>query len=276
MRRALIATGDAIRHPRAGRLRVTDVKGGRPRVIDADNFKVVDAAETGALGVQDYVLCCAKGNQLPSALDALDPLVGDATCCVFVQVRSPPLPASCSCAPESSDLSPCALHHQGTWRDTGWLGTIGGGAARSSQKQCVHTRRPTELLPAQNGLPFFHNALSSHPELAGAQLASVDPGGALLQRLDPHRVPVAVCVTHIAVARTAPNEVLCTSPQEITRFTMGGVRGGASEQPLPSLVELMLQAGLNAAVVCSHSLPPCMCVPSPRRACAQCCAASPP
>lgn len=68
----------------AGRLRVVTKEDGR--VIEAANLKVVASAETSALGVQDYVLCCTKGNQLPAALDALRHLVGVDTCCLFVQV----------------------------------------------------------------------------------------------------------------------------------------------------------------------------------------------
>ena len=111
------------------------------------------------------------------------------------------------------------------------------------------SHRLTRPVPAQNGLPFFHNALSSNAELAGTQLVSVDPGGALLRHFDPRNRPVAACVTHIAVERTSPNEVLCTSPLKIVRFTVGCASGGAAAQPLQRLVQMMRQAGLNAFVV---------------------------
>lgn len=52
----------------------------------ASRFTLVRDSETAALGAQEFVLCCVKGNQVAASLPSLQPLVGANTTLVVVQV----------------------------------------------------------------------------------------------------------------------------------------------------------------------------------------------
>ena len=57
------------------------------RDISARNINVVEDKDTASLGPQQYVISCVKGNQLSSSLPQLQPLVGQDTTLIVLQVR---------------------------------------------------------------------------------------------------------------------------------------------------------------------------------------------
>ena len=106
----------------------------------------------------------------------------------------------------------------------------------------------------QNGLPFFHNCACEHPALAGKPLESVDPQGQLLSTFHPDsRCNVAGCVSNIAVSKTSPAAIRCTSKPGGTRFMLAGV-GRVQDARIEQLVALMKEASLDVWRVRSTAL----------------------
>ena len=105
----------------------------------------------------------------------------------------------------------------------------------------------------QNGLPFFHNCACEHPALAGKPLESVDPKGQLLSTFHPDSNQVAGCVSNIAVSKTSPAAIRCTSKPGGTRFMLAGV-GRVQDARIEQLVALMKEASLDVWRVRSTAL----------------------
>ena len=109
----------------------------------------------------------------------------------------------------------------------------------------------TTFAVLQNGLPFFHNAAFSHPDLQGTALQSVDPGGRLLSAFSPAAHNLVGVVTQIAVAKTSAAEVLCTSKPGAVRFELAGV-GACVQEKVAALVRVLRSASLDAHHVRPH------------------------
>ncbi|AZO74358.1 MAG: 2-dehydropantoate 2-reductase [Mesorhizobium sp.] len=99
----------------------------------------------------------------------------------------------------------------------------------------------TAVVTMQNGVPWWYFHGLSGP-LEGARLDSVDPGGAIWQRIGPQRVIGSV--VYPAVEVDAPGLIRHV---EGRRFSLGEPSGEKSERVI-RLAEEMVKAGLQAPV----------------------------
>jgi len=100
----------------------------------------------------------------------------------------------------------------------------------------------TTLVPMQNGIPwwYFQRHGGAHD---GRHVESVDPGGVLASRLDPHRI--VGCVVYPACELAAPGVVRHVEGE---RFALGELDGQATER-VNTLSGIMTLAGLKAPVL---------------------------
>lgn len=99
----------------------------------------------------------------------------------------------------------------------------------------------TAVVPAQNGIPWWYFQRCEGP-FAGRRLESVDPGGAISDHIEAHRV--IGCVTYQAAELTAPGVVHFV---EGNRFTLGEPDGARTER-VQELARVLTRAGLKVPV----------------------------
>ena len=101
--------------------------------------------------------------------------------------------------------------------------------------------RDTLVMPMQNGLPFWY--FHQHgAELAGRAIQCVDPGGKVLEALDPRRV--IGCVVYMAAERAGPASVRHMGGNRLFLGELDGSRSARVEALSASLT----RAGFDAPV----------------------------
>jgi len=102
----------------------------------------------------------------------------------------------------------------------------------------------TIVLPAMNGVPWWFSTVT--PELSGAPLEQVDPGGAIGRALPTHRV--VGCVVHASASTPEPGLVA----HNIGRGLILGEPAGGSSDRVRTLADLFSAAGFT--VTCSERI----------------------
>jgi hypothetical protein len=114
----------------------------------------------------------------------------------------------------------------------------------------------------QNGLPFHHGHLTTHPALAGKPLPAVDPSGELFDTFKRHQVVAGV--VYIASERTGVAEVESRGLRKNLRYHFGAVdhscgNNAARSAALNAAVLALNKSGVEAFVVCNFYCTPHPC-----------------